>query len=218
MQDRRSASRQERQEQLQEALFQLKQTRIERQSILEDELHQLEQDRLERDRELMEELAALERERLEMEKELELERLQQKRSLGLECIRETIGYLPDSPLDLTDAQISAIDTSCPIAAQSLANVLDPDAVDESNRKCIQRVIGYIPLDGKEMTTDDSKRVQQLCFGGTHISDSNAPERGVFSNSTRGPLGSANATDPALLAVIGIVITLGATVLQLIRGN
>ena len=65
---------------------------------------------------------------------------------------------------------------------------------------------------------ESKRVQQLCFGGTHISDSNAPGRGFFSNSTRGPLGSANATDPALLAVIGIVITLGATVLQLIRGN
>ncbi|MCI0880061.1 MAG: hypothetical protein J4N78_14360, partial [Chloroflexi bacterium] len=46
-----------------------------------------------------------------------------------------------------------------------------------------------------------------------------PRRGFFTNTTVGGLGTANnLMDPTWLAVIGIVLTLGATMLQMIRGN
>ena len=45
------------------------------------------------------------------------------------------------------------------------------------------------------------------------------KRGFLSNSTVGGLGTANnLMDPAMLAVIGIVITLGATMIQMVRGS
>ena len=46
-----------------------------------------------------------------------------------------------------------------------------------------------------------------------------PARGFFTNTTVGGLGTANdLMDPTMLAVMGIVLTLGATMLQMVRGN
>ncbi len=46
-----------------------------------------------------------------------------------------------------------------------------------------------------------------------------PTRGFFTNSQIGQLGSVNRLiDPSILAVIGILITLVATTLQLFKGN
>ena len=74
-----------------------------------------------------------------------------------------------------------------------------------------------------MTPEETQRVQEACFGGRQIPDAapstNESKRGFFSNTTIGGLGAANnLMDPTMLAVFGIVITLGATMLQMIRGN
>ena len=46
-----------------------------------------------------------------------------------------------------------------------------------------------------------------------------PRRGFFTNTTVGGLGTANdLMDPTMLAIMGIILTLGATMLQMIRGN
>ena len=46
-----------------------------------------------------------------------------------------------------------------------------------------------------------------------------PTRGFFTNSQIGQLGSLNnSLDPATLAVIGILITMAASTLQLVKGN
>ena len=44
-------------------------------------------------------------------------------------------------------------------------------------------------------------------------------RGFFTNSAIGSLGTANRIiDPTTLAVIGILLTLGATVIQMVKGS
>ncbi|MCH7606095.1 MAG: hypothetical protein IH962_02965 [Chloroflexi bacterium] len=46
-----------------------------------------------------------------------------------------------------------------------------------------------------------------------------PTRGFFTNSAVGSLGSANQfMDPTMLAVLGILLTLGATVMQMVKGS
>ena len=54
-------------------------------------------------------------------------------------------------------------------------------------------------------------------GGANVNT--GPTRGFFTNSQIGQLGSVNnLLDPATLAVIGILITLAASTLQLVKGN
>ena len=54
-------------------------------------------------------------------------------------------------------------------------------------------------------------------GGENVNT--GPSRGFFTNSQIGQLGSVNQSlDPATLAVIGIMITLIASTVQLVKGN
>jgi hypothetical protein len=74
-----------------------------------------------------------------------------------------------------------------------------------------------------MTEQERQRVEQACFGSKPAPGSNppsgGPSRGFFTNSAVGGLGTANNfMDPTMLAVIGILITLVATTMQMVRGN
>ena len=96
--------------------------------------------------------------------------------------------------------------------------LDPAAVE-----CIRGTLGYAPSSTQAMNGEESRRVQVSCFGGGPNPAVKAPDRdhirGFFTNSTIGSLGTANqVVNPTILAVFGILLTLVATSLSLVKGS
>ena len=105
----------------------------------------------------------------------------------------------------------------------MGQVLNPRAVDQSNQKCAERVLGYLPPSIQAMTSEETQRVQGACFGGKPIPGAPPPNRdpirGFFTNSASGNMSDLNSfMDPTKLAVLGILLTLVATSLSLFKGN
>ena len=91
-------------------------------------------------------------------------------------------------------------------------------MDRSNQECAKRVLGNLP---ETMTNEERERMLEVCFGGNpgDPAPDRGPTRGFFTNSAIGGLGTANQfMDPTMLAVLGILLTLGATVMQMVKGS
>ncbi|PKB63813.1 MAG: hypothetical protein BZY80_05195 [SAR202 cluster bacterium Io17-Chloro-G2] len=158
----------------------------------------------------------------------------------LECVRGVLGYLPATgPREMTQEQLDAAGSACPGLRGRMGQVLNPRAVDQSNRECAQRVLGYLPPNVQAMTAEETQRVQAACLGGRSIPDdptlsrdsirgepipsdpapSQDPIRGFFTNSASGNMSDLNnLLDPTMLAVLGILLTLVATSLSLVKGS
>ena len=79
------------------------------------------------------------------------------------------------------------------------------------------------LDEERMLAERNRRSRSLPGEGPPVtpfeSEDKGRGRGFFSNNAVGGLGTANSMmDPTMLAVIGIVLTLGATMLQMVKGG
>ncbi|PKB63812.1 MAG: hypothetical protein BZY80_05190 [SAR202 cluster bacterium Io17-Chloro-G2] len=145
----------------------------------------------------------------------------------LECIRGVLGYLPSHTQEMTQDQREAAGRACPGAKDRLGRVLNPAAVDRSNRECIERVLGYSPPATRTMTADETRLVQGACFwgkpkGGAPALDpvpTRGQTRGFFINSASGDMAQVDdLMDPTSLAVLGLLLTLLATSLTLVKGN
>ena len=162
-------------------------------------------------------------------------------TVTLECIRGVLGYLPAGPQEMTQEQRNTASGACPGTRGRMGQVLNPRAVDQSNQECAARVLGFLPTSIQAMTGEETRRVQSACFGGKPIPgartaigaqattdfptpvDASAPDRGptrgFFINSASGEIGDLDKfMDPTMLAVLGILLTLLASSLSLVKGN
>ena len=203
----------------------LDEERFEQERRLDDERARLEEERIKQEQDRIQREFAQREEQLRREQELE------RRDFGggpvgspdlatLECIRGVLGYLPADPQEMAPEQRNVVGTACPGARGRLGQVLNPIAVDQSNRECAERVLGNLP---ETMTSDERQRMLEACFGVEPTSGAPAPNRGptrgFFTNTSVGGLGTVNQFfTPTMLAVFGILLTLGATVMQMVKGS
>ncbi len=95
-----------------------------------------------------------------------------------------------------------------------------DRQEQMQREEMERRRG---LDEERMRIDRDRRPRSLpgegAPGTPFETEDKRSGRGFFSNNAVGGLGTANSMmDPTMLAVIGIVLTLGATMLQMVKGG
>ena len=79
------------------------------------------------------------------------------------------------------------------------------------------------LDEERMQAERNRRPRSLPGEGAPVtpfeSEDKGSGRGFFSNNAVGGLGTANSMmDPTMLAVIGILITMAATLMQMVKGS
>jgi hypothetical protein len=229
----------------QELAFQQEQQRLETQRLKQDQAFQeeqqsldrerrtREQERIKREQALQEEQDRLDRDRLKSERE----RQQEQSRLDQERLRQEQDRFQAEQEMQADQQ--RLDQRRALDEQERQDELEK-ARFESERARIERDRSLeeerARLDQERLRRDDERLRQESAFnqnrqgqgpggsspeaGGSGDAQANTgPTRGFFTNSQIGQLGSLNNfLEPATLAVIGILITLVASTLQLVKGN
>jgi len=162
--------------------------RLEQERALQQEQQALQQERIEAERRLQEEQARLDQERIEQEQGL----FQQEQRLA-----EQQQKVEQDRMARQRQQEERLRREVELNLQRQQFELE-------QRTRLER--GLPPLPPEKFAPSEEPENQ-------------GPRRGFFTNTTVGGLGTANdLMDPTMLALIGIVLTLGATMLQMIRGN
>jgi hypothetical protein len=202
----------------------LEQVRITRAQELQNQQDRLNSDRLKSARERQIEQSRLDaarlkqdQDRINAEKEFEAEqrRLDQRRAIGEQKRQDE---LEQARFESEKARIG----------RESALEKDRARLDQERLKREQNLLRQEVELNKERQRVERTRAQgdgqpPVIYGVNETPDGQPakriPSRGFFTNSQVGQLGSVNrAIDPGTLAVIGILITLAATTLQLFKGN
>ena len=193
--------------------------RIERAQVLQEEQDRLDRDRLKSERERQQEQARLDQERLKQEQERFLaeqemqadqQLLDQRRALNDQQRQDE---LKKARYESERAQIER-ERSLEEARARLDQ--------ERLRRDQERILQEAQFNQNRQGQGPGGKPPEAGGSGQETGDvivNTGPTRGFFTNSQIGQLGSLNnSLDPATLAVIGILITMAASTLQLVKGN
>ena len=210
---------QEEQQKLDAAQRERDQERLKRDQALQDEQDALNRDRLKSERERQVEQDRLDAERLKQDQERlkadqelqqEQQRLDQRRS------REEQQRQDELEKARFESEKARIDRERSLEEERAR--LDQERLKREDER-LRQDSAFNPVrdgqgpGGQPPNSGDPNRGP----GGANVNT--GPTRGFFTNSQIGQLGSVNnLLDPATLAVIGILITLAASTLQLVKGN
>ena len=205
----------------------LEQERFKKTQDLRDQQDRLDRDRLKSKRERQVEQSRLDAARLKQEQDLikaekdfeaQQQRLDQRRAIGEQKRQEE---LEQARFESEKARID----------REGALERDRARLDQERLKREQQLLRQeVELNRDRQRLEQSRRQGQGQNGQPPVINDadqrtgdqavqNGPSRGFFTNSQVGQIGAVNrALDPSTLAVIGILITLTATTLQLFKGN
>lgn len=210
---------QEEQQRLDQERRTREQERIKREQALQAEQDRLDRDRLKSERERQEEQARLDSERLKQEQErfqaeqgmqIEQQRLDQRRALEEQQRQDELEKAR------FESERARIDRERALEEERAR--LDQERLkrDDERMRLEAQLNQNRPGQGPG---GNPPGTGTLGNPPVDVRASTGPTRGFFTNSQIGQLGSVNQLlDPATLAVIGILITLAATTLQLFKGN
>jgi hypothetical protein len=193
------------------------QERIKTAQALQKQQDQLDSNRLKSESERQKEQVSLDAQRLEQEQnrikaenefKAEQQRLDQRRERGNQARQE----------ELDKAQFESdkakIDRERTLAEQRAR--LDQDRLKREQKLISQEAELNLNRQRLEQQRNQEQGSDKTPGGDTV---QKGPSRGFFTNSQIGQLGSVNrAIDPSTLAVIGILITLAATMMQMVKGK
>ena len=187
--------------------------RIKREQALQEEQDRLDQDRLKSERERQEEQARLDAERqrqdlerlkADQEMQQEQQRLVQRRALEDQQRQDELEKARfESERARIDRERALDEERARLDQERLQRDNDrPRREEEQNRQ------GGRPGDTIDPSqSPDGDKAQS------------GPTRGFFTNTRVGGLGAANQLlDPTMIAVIGILVTMGATLMQMVKGS
>ncbi len=220
MEDRLTAERVEaeraliqEQERLDADRLQREQEQLDREQTLQEEQDRLDRDRLKSERERQEEQDRLDAERLKQEREqIQSEQAMQEEQRLLDQRRAIEAQQRQDELDKArfESERASIERERSLEEnrarldQERLQLEDERLRREAESQREREGLGAPPEGGQSPGGDPSKK---------------GPARGFFTNSEIGKIGAVNNfLDPASLAVIGILITLIATLAQLVKGN
>ena len=220
----------------------LERDRLERERKLQGERDRLESDRLESERKLQEAQARLDRERLQQEQDrISLEREfedklrnaaseQDRQRIAQERQRMEEGLALERERMERERKLEEEQIQRERALQEQRAQLDKDRIQQEQERMQQE---FSQEEERLRRQGEDQRLQQglpplpgdrmLPPGEGKSPPDSEPRsgstRGFFTNSAIGSLGTANRIiDPTTLAVIGILLTLGATVIQMVKGS
>ena len=227
---------------LQEEQDRLERDRLERERKLQEERDRLESDRLESERKLQEAQARLDRERLQQEQDrinLEREFEEKLRNAASEQERQRIAQERQRMEEGLALERERMERERKLEEEQIQRERDLEEQRvQLNKVRIQQEEERM----QQQFSQEEERLrrqaedQRLEQGPPPLpGDSTLPSgegksppdseprsgstRGFFTNSAIGSLGTANRIiDPTTLAVIGILLTLGATVIQMVKGS
>lgn len=201
----------------------LDKNRLEAERALQREQASLEQERLERERAMEESQARLEEERLQRDRDRlkrEGDFQEEQRRLNQERFEQEQQRLKEEQqLDLQQQMLEE---------ERRARQRQQEESDFKAEQARLRREVELNLQRQKFELEQRARMtvglpplppEKFPPPGENETKDEGPRRGFFSNTTVGGLGTANdLMDPTMLAVIGIVLTLSATMLQMVRGN
>jgi hypothetical protein len=207
--ERRQELRKE-QQQLDAGRVRREQERIESEQALQKQQDQLDSNRLKSASERQKEQASLDAERLQQKQdrtkaendfEAEQQRLDQRRERGNQARQEELEKAR------FESEKAKIDRERTLAEQRAR--LDQDRLAQEQKLIRQKA--DLEKQGNKIQDPEKKVIDDPVQKG--------PSRGFFTNSQIGQLGTVNQLiDPSTLAVIGILITLAATTMQMVKGK
>ena len=224
----------EEQQRLDRERLRQEQVRIRRQQELQAEQDRLEQDRLKSERVRQEEQARLDRERFQQEQERirqEGEFEKQRRSADTERERQRIDQERQFMEQQTALDRERMDRERNLEEERVQR--ERERIDREFNQKAERIRREVELNVSRQELEQ-ERQRIIREGGNppplppldedrdpleEKPEKKGPTRGFFSNTTVGGLGTANnLMDPTKLAILGILLTLGATMMQMVRGN
>jgi len=195
------------------------QDRIKREQALQDEQDRLNRDRLKSERERQQEQARLDQERFRQEQErfqaeqemqADQQRLDQRRALEDQQRQDELEKAR------FESERARIDRERSLEEERAR--LDQERLRRDEERFRQEA----QFNQNRQGQDPGGQTSEAGGPGQQSGDAKVntgPARGFFTNSQIGQLGSLNNfLDPATLAVIGILLTLVASTLQLVKGN
>jgi len=186
--------------------------RIERAQVLQEEQDRLDRDRLKSERERQQEQARLDQERQKQEQERFLAEQEMQANQQLLDQRRALKDQQQQD-ELTKARYES----------ERAQIERERSLEEARARLDQeRLLQEAQFNQNRQGQGLGGTPPEAGGSGQETGDviiNTGPTRGFFTNSQIGQLGSLNnSLDPATLAVIGILITMAASTLQLVKGN